>query len=69
MSSRSLSRRLERLEAELMPEEEHVLRVRLTRVGQPEKIIEVHLAAPNRSGRRRWYGGRDRPLRGTSSEY
>jgi len=59
MSSRSLSRRLERLEAELTPEEEHVLRVRLTGVGQPEKIIEVHLAAPNISGRRRWYGGRD----------
>jgi hypothetical protein len=68
MSSRSLSRRLERLEAELTAEEEHVLRLRVTRVGQPEKIIEVHLA-PNSSRRRRWYGGRDGPLRGTSSEY
>jgi len=51
MKSRALLRRLERLEAELGLKDEQVLIVTLTRIGQPDKVIEVRLPKPD--GRRR----------------
>ena len=62
MISKNLSRRLERLEAELTPSEEHVLKVTVTRIGEPDRIIEVRLPEPTGRGRRLWQqnGGRHR---------
>jgi hypothetical protein len=62
MPSRSLTRRLERLEAELAPpSDEPALTIVVTCVGQPDRIIEVHGTEP--TGRRRpWQrnGGHER---------
>jgi hypothetical protein len=58
MNCRSLSRRLERLEAELMPGDEQVLRFTVSRIGKPVKIIELRLPEPTRR-RRRWHDRRD----------
>ena len=52
MGSAKLARRLERLEAELAPNNEQVLKVIITRVGKPERTIEVRMPQPR--GRRRW---------------
>ena len=43
MSSKNIDRRLERLEVELSPDEEDVLRIEVECIGQPElnKLIEV----------------------------
>jgi hypothetical protein len=52
MPSRSLTRRLERLEAELAPPSgEPALTILVTSPGQPDRIIEMRGAKPN--GRRR----------------
>jgi len=54
MSSRNLSRRLERLEAELAPpSEESVLTLIVTSPGQPDEIRELRFPVPQ--GRRRWW--------------
>jgi hypothetical protein len=62
MPSRNLSRRLERLEAELAPpSDEPALTITVTSPGKPDWIIEVHGTEP--TGRRRpWQrnGGRER---------
>jgi hypothetical protein len=62
MPSRNLTRRLERLEAELAPlSDEPALTIVVTCVGQPDRIIEVHGTEP--TGRRRpWQrnGGHER---------
>lgn len=47
-----LARRLERLEAELRPNNEGVLKINVTRIGQPDRIIELRLPEP-RNWRRR----------------
>ena len=52
MSSR-LARRLERLEAHLAPDASEVLKVTITRIGQPDRIIEVRLPQPDGRRRRR----------------
>jgi hypothetical protein len=52
MSSRNLSRRLERLEAELAPpSDEPALTIVVTSPGEPDEIIEVRGTEP--TGRRR----------------
>ena len=50
MSSRTLVRRLERLEAELAPpDDEPVVRLRITCPGEPDEIFEVRgTATPDR---------------------
>ncbi len=62
MPSRNLSRRLQRLEAELAPpSDKPALTIVVTCVGKPDRIIEVRGAEP--TGRRRpsrRYGGRER---------
>lgn len=65
MSGRNLSRRLERLEAQLTPSDERVLTIEATFVGHPEmnRTLELRLPEPTGRGRRQWHGGRDRPLR------
>jgi hypothetical protein len=52
MSSR-LARRLERLEAHLAPDGSEVLKVTVTRVGKPVRVIEVRLPQPDGRRRRR----------------
>ena len=52
MSSKNLSRRLERLEAELAPARDpEVLKITVTRIGAPDRTIELQLKKP--TGRRR----------------
>jgi hypothetical protein len=65
MITRNLSRRLERLEAELAPmSDEPVLTIHLTCVGQQDRIIAVHGTEPpdrrRRPWPRAWSGGRGR---------
>jgi hypothetical protein len=55
MITKNLARRLERLEAELAPPSDGpVLTITVTRIGQPDKIIEVHGMAPANRRRRPW---------------
>jgi hypothetical protein len=55
MIGRSLTRRLERLEAELAPsDDEPALTIVVTSVGQPDKIIEVHGTKTADQRRRPW---------------
>jgi hypothetical protein len=55
MPTRNLSRRLDRLEAELAPRsDEPVLTILVTSPGQPDEIIEVRGTAPTGRRRRRW---------------
>ena len=63
MINRTLARRLERLEAELAPGDEQVLTIEATFVGYPEMNRTIEWRPPTARGRRRWHGGRDRPLR------
>ena len=59
----NLSRRLERLEAELAPaDDSDVLRIRLTRIGEPVEILEFRVPRPTGRQRRPWpkNGGRAR---------
>jgi len=62
MITRTLSRRLERLEAELAPpSDEQVLMVVVTSIDRPDEVIELRWPKPK--GRRRrwqWNGGRER---------
>jgi len=63
MITRTLARRLERLEAELAPpDDEPALVIHLTGVGHPDQIIEVRgTGLPGyrrRPGLRTWNGGR-----------
>ena len=51
MITKNLSRRLERLEAELQPDDTQVLRLTVTRIGEPVKIVEVRIR--KQEGRRR----------------
>jgi hypothetical protein len=52
MITRTLARRLERLEAELAPpDDEPAMTILLTSPGQPDQIIEVH--GDKNTGRRR----------------
>jgi hypothetical protein len=54
MSSKNLSRRLERLEAELAPDvNPQVLTITVTRIGEPDRTIELQLKKPTRR-RRPW---------------
>ena len=43
MNSRNLTRRLERVEAELAPAKDNgrVLKITVTRIGEPDEIIEL----------------------------
>ena len=62
MPSRSLTRRLERLEVELAPpSDKPALTILLTSPGQPDRIIEVHGTEPT-GHQRPWQrnGGRER---------
>jgi len=55
MITRNLTRRLERLEAELAPpDDKPALTIHLTSVGQPDQIIEVHGDKNTRRRRRPW---------------
>jgi hypothetical protein len=55
MTSRNLTKRLERLETRLAQSEQRVLRIVVTRVGSDvEKIIEIHPHPPGR--RPEWKG-------------
>jgi hypothetical protein len=58
MISRTLARRLERLEARLRPDAPLVLKILVTRIGGPDKIIELVLNKPN--GWRRGFWDRKR---------
>lgn len=54
MSSKNLSRRLERLEAELAPARDpEVLTITVTSIGVPDRTIEMQLQKPTRR-RRPW---------------
>lgn len=53
MKAGILVRRLERLEAEFAPtDDSDVLRVTVTRIGEPDKIIEVRSGKPKSLGPR-----------------
>jgi hypothetical protein len=59
MTTKNLTRRLERLEAELEPDDSQVLRLTVTRIGEPVKIVEFRIPKPE--GRRRsWRSERKR---------
>jgi hypothetical protein len=61
MRSRNLSRRLERLEAQLTPSEERVLTIVVSRIGEPDRTIEVRgKPADRRRPPWRRNGGRNR---------
>jgi hypothetical protein len=45
---RNLPKRLERLEACLKPRAARVLKILVTRVGEPDEVVELVLPAPNR---------------------
>lgn len=63
MINRNLTRRLERLEAELAPaDDSDVLRIRLTRIGEPVKVMEFRVPRPTGRQGRPWprNGGRAR---------
>ena len=59
MSSRNLARRLERLEARLTPssDDRRVLKITLTCIGGPDKVMEMRGIKPNYRWRN---GGRER---------
>jgi hypothetical protein len=57
--ARNLIRRLERLEARLAPAERRVLRILVTSVGEPDKMIELQLK-PNDRQRQYWQRFRKR---------
>jgi hypothetical protein len=46
MSSKGITRRLERLEAWAIPSDSEVLTVRVSRIGEPDKIIELRGGKP-----------------------
>jgi hypothetical protein len=46
MSSKNFAQRLERLEAELTPSDERVLKITVTRIGRPDRTIELRLPEP-----------------------
>jgi hypothetical protein len=50
MSSKNLVRRLAQLEAELTPspDDERVLKIIVSRIGEPDRIIELRGIEPNR---------------------
>jgi hypothetical protein len=54
MSSRALARRLERLEAELMPSDEGVLTIDVSFVSKPERNETIVLRSLEPNRRRRW---------------
>jgi hypothetical protein len=54
MISRTLARRLERLEARLMPDAPLVLKILVTRIGGPDQIVELVLNKPSRWRRGFW---------------
>ena len=63
MSSKNLIRRLERLEARLTPSSDdgRVLKITLTRIGEPDEVFELRGIKPNDRRRPRWQnGGRER---------
>ena len=63
MITRTLARRLERLEADLAPpDDEPALTILLTSPGQPDQIIEVHgsESVDRRRRPRHWNTGRGR---------
>jgi hypothetical protein len=53
--TRNLPKRLERLEAYLKPSAPRVLKILVTRVGEPDEVVELVLPDPNR--RRRFWRG------------
>lgn len=71
MITKTLIKRLERLEAELTPGDERVMTIEATFVGYPEMNRTIEWRLPTGRGRRRWHGGYDRPLRveGPGIEY
>ncbi|HEV2173092.1 MAG TPA: hypothetical protein VGR71_05975 [Nitrospira sp.] len=62
MITKTLAKRLERLEAELTPSDE-VLTIEATFVGYPEMNRTIEWRPLTARGRRRWHGGYDKPLR------
>jgi hypothetical protein len=63
VSNKNLSRRLEQLEAERAPDgDPEVLKITVSRIGKPDRIIELRQSALTGRGRRPWqrYGGRGR---------
>jgi hypothetical protein len=55
MRNTNLARRLEQLEAEVTPTNDaSVLKITLTRIGKPDKTIEVRMLEPTGRGRRLW---------------
>ena len=53
MMTRNLTKRLERLEAELKPSDEPVLTITVTCIGEPDRIIEMRGLEP-KDRRRAW---------------
>ena len=56
MTGRNLTKRLERLETQLAASEQRILKVVVTSVGGPEKIIELRL---HPRGRRQGWKGQE----------
>jgi hypothetical protein len=53
VTSRNLTKRLQRLESRLTPPPAEILQITVTRIGQPDRIVELRL---HPAGRRVVYG-------------